>query len=169
MNSYVGIGRIAVLVLLLSAACTGTLGRPAPSGRLTSPLVAPTVTPARARLGIVQLSQVPRITSELCTTTPVGDAFLVVTATLFNTGNTALHPALLDLTLEDASGRTFPRAQEAEFMLRTAGEPMLLDQEIPPGTEVQALLIFDVTGVTSPVRLAMHLPEHTVYSAGWGE
>jgi hypothetical protein len=155
------------LILLLGVACSA-LQRPAPSGRLTSPLVAPTPTPARARLTVLQVTRAPSVTVEQFSTTPVGETFLVVTATLANTGNTALQPALLNLTLEDAAGHNFPRAQEAEFILRTAERPVLPDRPIPPGTTVQALLVFDVTTVELPVRLLAHLPEQTLYSAWRG-
>jgi hypothetical protein len=154
------VGLAAALWLLV--ACVP--GRPAPNEHLASPLVAPTPTPLRAQIQILRATRVPTVSGELFSTTPVGDAFLVVTATLVNTGNTTIQLALLDLTLEDAAGHSFPRAQEAEFILRTVGQPVLPDRQIPPGTEVQALLIFDVTTLASPVHLAMRLPEQTVYS-----
>ena len=152
----------SMALLLLMVACIP--GRSAPSGYLTSPLVVPTPTPMRAQIQVLQATRVPTVSGELFATTPVGEAFLVVTATLHNTGNTPIQPALLDLTLEDAAGHGFPRAQEAEFILRTVGQSVLPDRQIPPGTEVQALLIFDVTTLASPVRLAMRLPEQTLYS-----
>jgi hypothetical protein len=160
----VTVGITCTLIVLFSLpACAP--GRQLPSTHLTAPLVAPTPTPLRAQVHILRATRVPRVTGELFSTQPVGEAFLVVTATLHNTGNTAIQPALLDLTLEDAAGHSFPRAQEAEFMLRTGGQSVLPERQIPPGTEVRARLIFDVTTLASPVRLAMRLPEQTLYSA----
>ena len=165
-QSYITKILVAVLLaaLLFLAACAG-IQRPTPSEYLSLPLVAPTATPARAQLEILQITQLPSITVDLFSVFPVGETFIVVTMTLVNTGETAIHPALLDIMLEDALERNFPRAQEAEFILRTANRPVFPDRQIPPGTQVQSLLVFDVTGVQLPVRLIAHLPEQTLYSA----
>jgi len=104
------------------------------------------------------------VTAEIFSTTPLGEAFLVVTITLANTGNTALQPSLMDLRLEDATERGFPRAQEAEFILATQDQAVFPDRQIPPGTEVRAVLVFDVTAPEMPVRLAIHLPDQVLYS-----
>ncbi len=159
----VTVGITCILIVLFGLpACVP--GRRMPSGYLTAPLVAPSPTPRQAQVQILNITRVPSVTGELFATTPVGEAFWVVTATLHNTGHTSIQPALLDLTLEDAEGQGFPRAQEAEFMLRTVGRSVLPDRPLPPGTEVHALLIFDVTTVASPVRLTVRLPEQTLYS-----
>lgn len=160
-------GSLLILSLLLipaalTLAACGAVARPAPSARLSTALVVPTATPARAALRISGVSRVPSITVDLFTTTPVGDEFLIITATLHNTSQTVIRPALLTLTLTDADGDNFLRAQEAEFILRTAGPLLLPERSIPPGTELDLLLVFDVTAVQLPVQLTVHLPAQSL-------
>jgi hypothetical protein len=152
----------ATLILL---GCAAELERRAHSGYRSSPLRIATATPVRAQLEILELTRVPSVTADLFTATPVGEEFLLVTLRLANDGQTALRPTLIGLVLEDAAGRQLPRAPEAEFILRTAGEPVLSDRPIPPGVRVEALVVFEGgTAVAFPLRLLAHLPEQTLTS-----
>ena len=157
-------------VTWLLLGCAAALERRAGSGYLNSPLQVATATPVRAQLEILEVTRVPSVTAELFTATPVGEEFLLVTLRLSNAGHTALRPALIGLVLEDAAGRQFPRAPEAEFILRTAGAPVLSDRPLPPGVQVEVLAVFDgSTAAEFPLRLLAHLPEQTLASPHHGE
>ncbi len=160
--TLLGISTVVFLVLL---GCTAALERRTGSGYLNSPLQVATATPVRAQLEILEVTRVPSVTAELFTATPVGEEFLLVTLRLANDGQTALRPALIGLVLEDGAGRQLPRALEAEFILRTAGEPVLSDRPLPPGVQVEALVVFDGGATLAfPLRLLAHLPEQTLTS-----
>ena len=163
-NTLLVVIGVLMLLLALAAGCT-SLVDPLPAGTGISPLQVVTPTPAHAQLQILGITTVPSITAGIFNVVPLGETFVLVTATVQNTGSGPLQPALAEVQLLDAADQAFPRSKEAEFVLRQASAANTMpDQPLPPGSRVEVVVVFDVTNYTSPVRLQLRFAEGTLTS-----
>jgi len=159
---------VSAALLLLAALTACTLADDLPPGGTgsgISPLQVITPTPAHAQLQILGITTAPSITAGIFNVVPLGETFVLITATVQNTGSGPLQPALAEVQLLDAANQAFPRSKEAEFVLRQRrGVTTMPDQPLPPGARVEIVVVFDVTNYTSPVRLQLRFAEGTLTS-----
>ena len=119
-NTLLVVIGVLMLLLALAAGCT-SLVDPLPAGTGISPLQVVTPTPAHAQLQILRITTVPSISAGIFNVVPLGETFVLVTATVQNTGSGPLQPALAEVQLLDAADQAFLRSKEAEFVLRQEG------------------------------------------------
>ncbi len=150
-----------ILLALLFTAC-GVEPRQAPGAPAALAVVTPT--PMGAQLIAASAIVTPSIHAGIFTSKSVGDDLLIVTATLTNTGNTALQPALMEWSVVDAGGKIFLRSKMAEITLKTAEQPVMPDEPIPAGAAVTGQMIFDVAGYQAPLKLVIRQDENTLTS-----
>ncbi len=149
------------LIALLFTAC-GVAPRQAPGAPDALTVVTPT--PMGAELTVVSAVITPSIHAGIFTAKTEGDGLLIVTATLKNTGNTALQPALIQWSAVDAAGKTAPRFKMADLVFKTAGQTVMPDQPIPAGAAVTGMLVFDVAAYQMPFHLEIRQDENTLIS-----
>jgi hypothetical protein len=150
-----------LLLALLFTAC-GVEPRQAPGAPNALAVVTPT--PMGAQLIAASAIVTPSIHAGIFTSKSVGEDLLIVTATLKNTGSTALQPALMEWSVVDAAGATFLRTKLAEITLKTAEQPVMPDEPIPAGATVTGQMIFDVAGYQAPLKLVIRQDENTLTS-----